>query len=361
MGALQLFAGYVESYTLVTLAIAAYLLVSLRTLQRGGRDDAHGSPFVPGLVLGCAMSLHLLAGWLLPSLLALALRSRAPGPALARAALGVALPLLAMAALLAALGVPASAAADTHLAGLKFIFLTPEGSPHFRFGFLSLPHLVAIANELWLVALPGLLACTSALLVSPGALRGDAALRFLLVAAAGLQLFAISWNPQIGPQRDWDLFACIGITHGAFGVRALALAVADEPRRSQSLAAIALVGLLLTLPWIWSNHARIHPARDVHGPVHYRLALEANERGDDMRAEAELRETVRSEPDDPAYRYALIAFLLERGRRDEARPHLERFLELAPDAPQADHVRRALEELERLESVTQPNEGPRNR
>ena len=71
LGTGQLYAGYIESYSILSVAVLLYLLAGLR-LAHG-----KGSPIVPGLALALSIATHLLALFLVPSYVALIFRSQA--------------------------------------------------------------------------------------------------------------------------------------------------------------------------------------------------------------------------------------------------------------------------------------------
>lgn len=63
------------------------------------------------------------------------------------------------------------------------------------------------------------------------------------------------------------------------------------------------------------------------------------------------RRVIDLEPGRPAAHYGAAFLLLNRGREQEAREHLEAFLRRRPDSPDAErHVRHARETLERLDA-----------
>ena len=70
---------------------------------------------------------------------------------------------------------------------------------------------MAQANELALVALPGLLALLGVVLFARRQVDGkDPFLRFLVISTVFVQLFASTWNPELGAYADWDLFSVAG-------------------------------------------------------------------------------------------------------------------------------------------------------
>jgi hypothetical protein len=251
-GGMQLFFGYAESYTLCALVGALYLAAALEHL-RDGRGIGR-----PALLFGLAVCLHPLSLTLGPSLLFLALARPGRLRSVARAALCAALPI----ALLVA-GVTL-AGHGLWLIGHKDL---PGGGDHRmlvplfglqtrfeRYTLLSPAHLVAVFNELMLLS-PLFLPM---LALGRRALGRSAAAGFLAVAAAGLLLFVGLWNPDLGPARDWDLFAPAAFPLTALGAALLAGSLDAEELKSASVLYPLACGLV-SLAWIVENSARAMP------------------------------------------------------------------------------------------------------
>ncbi len=125
--------------------------------------------------------------------------------------------------------------------------------------------------------------------------------------------------------------------HPAEAARAAETLLGMYPRHEQALRirynaalelgdgdriAAALVGL-----------AAVEPAVARNGLL--KLAYEAYDARDTARARARFAEVLEVDPDQPQSHYALAVIALEGGATDEARRHLQRFLELAPADPSA--------------------------
>ncbi|HEX8220577.1 MAG TPA: hypothetical protein VF914_15400 [Chloroflexia bacterium] len=97
------------------------------------------------------------------------------------------------------------------LDGRTMLPLFQAQSPYERYTFLSLPHIGAIVQEQLLtapMALPTILAVLA--LAWRGARRlvgAVAAFGVLVVGAASVFFYSISWNPDLGPRDDWDLLS----------------------------------------------------------------------------------------------------------------------------------------------------------
>ena len=264
LGAMQLFFGYVENYTLAAVAIVLYLWLAARHLA--GKTPL----WAAAAALGLALALHPSTLNLAPSLLVLtALDARREG--WLRALLQTAVPLL-----LIGLGVVGFMQAGGH--GLQALFTTdrPGGGDarwlvplwttstrweHYT--MFSWGHLVDIVNQQLLSAPVSL----AAVLLSLGGLRqwlrattaaGAAPspapyALFLAVAAAGSLLFILLWNPDYGGQRDWDLFSLSSLPLTALGGVLLGQALTTERTRLQAALPLIAVSVFHTAAWIFQN------------------------------------------------------------------------------------------------------------
>lgn len=77
----------------------------------------------------------------------------------------------------------------------------------------------------------------------------------------------------------------------------------------------------------------------------FQLANMAFEADDTVKAKERLAKVLDLDPNHPRSHYLLGLILMREGRKEEARNHLERFLELAPDDPDADTAQGALKYL----------------
>lgn len=258
-GYIQLLFGHVENYTVVALLMLLYLHFGVRHLREPDRGL-----FLPAAALSIAVSFHLLAGWLYPSLLCLwwagrgrkdESGKRSDGGLTALVA-GAVLPLVAAFGLCRLAGFGADRFGETHLAAMKFVFLLGPEYEHYQYGFLSPAHLHDALNLLWLVALPAILALIFALLHRGAGERGQRSageVGFVLTAAISLQCFALCWNPDLGAYKDWDLFAAAGL-----GYTFAAMVLLSRRRvPARTVLVLAFCGLLFTVPWVLGNHTRV--------------------------------------------------------------------------------------------------------
>jgi len=346
----QLFFGYVENYTLVALAALLYAIAGLRSLERGL------SPLWPALALGVAISLHVLAGWLGPSLLYVWWRHAHAHSARGRigllAAMGAMalLPIAATIAGLTAVGVPTAALGETHLAALKFIFLVEPDAPYFVYPAFSAAHWRDIANQLLLTSLSPLLviaALAPAMRSHPAPFSGDARLSFLVLGAGFLHLFAISWNAENGAYNDWDLFALAGFFDAMIAARLVQRLLVDDARRVGLALPAVVLGFALTAGFVWANATRTLELPAGHARAHLRLGAAHSEAGRTAQALGEFEEALRIAPDEAEVVYAVGSQWWNAGDRERGESLLRRFVELRPDDPRADELRRLFGERRR--------------
>jgi len=194
-GGLQLFFGYVESYSLVYPVSMLFLLFAFRYYKSG-----EGFLILSVLMI-LAFSSHLMGVMLLPAYACLfflcpqegeksQLKIRLTGASLIIAALF----------LLAYLDYRDWLNFREVRQGFWEQFLPVFGN----YSIFSLSHLIDIFNELFLV-IPAILILSPVLLkIRGGEKRG----RFLLILMVGFPLiFIFTVNPQLGFARDWDLFS----------------------------------------------------------------------------------------------------------------------------------------------------------
>jgi tetratricopeptide (TPR) repeat protein len=260
-GYCQLFFGYLENYTFVTVAIALFLLVSLLHLERR-------LPLIaPLVVLVLAVGLHLAAIVLAPALLVPIVRDlRDPVrrvPALRDLLLGV----VAVVALSAGLGLVrpgftlwGGLAAMAEQAGTG----TGDSGLVARF---SVVHWRDVLNTQLLIGPLGFLLVVAALIDgAAGAVRrgrdllggsaGRAATLFLALAA--LAVLGASWlaaEPALGYARDWDLFAPFGVVLAAAGTHWLVMRSGDARWRHRLLAFVVLASGMHLATWVAVNHS----------------------------------------------------------------------------------------------------------
>ncbi|MCB9663910.1 MAG: hypothetical protein H6732_07340 [Alphaproteobacteria bacterium] len=245
-GTVQLFFGYVESYSLVTAvltAVAAHLLLP----SEGAR-----APLLVGLGTGLAVAFHLLALAALPAVawwLARTARSR-PLPTLGGVVAGLVGPALAVGVMQLVHSQPVDRMLRaSHPGGAnRQMLLPPWPAKPGDASLLSEAHLADTLNLVVLlapVALPALLVALTRRRPTPGD-----PVAWLL--AAGFGALLLLWEPDMGAAKDWDLFAAAGppLALLAAGATAARLSAAE---RVETVGSWAVVGAAVTLPWVLGN------------------------------------------------------------------------------------------------------------
>lgn len=241
-GYMQLFFGDVENYTLTSVLIFAYFLAAQRHLGKGN------TVIVPALLLGIAITFHLLAVALLPSLLYLLLR---------RWKAGYQRDVLQAVAILG--GIVGGTLLWFHFNGLHLrdlwfyshalghggdiIGMLAPCSPRYYFQLLNLLLLLMPAVLLLLPDLRSVFRATDALHVH------------LLVAAIGMGLYVLMWRAKLGVYEDWNLFAPAAVPSMLLVTRYICLDGKDL-LRSTSVRVVAALSFLHSCSWIIGNHLR---------------------------------------------------------------------------------------------------------
>ena len=280
LGTMQLFFGYVENYTLMTLGVLIYAWLAVRVL--------HGelSPVWPAAALALTHAFHPSTLVLAPSLLYLAWACRAAPPlyaadgsrppARARPARSYATTaaMIAVPYVLVGLGVLALMSAGGH--GIQALFGSdaPGGAdrswfvPLFRassqwehYTMFSAGHLLDTVNEQLLVGpmlLPGL--ALAALFGWRGVAGNLCSARqdrreflFLVLLAASYLLLTLVWNPDYGGQRDWDLFSPAAVPVALLLGRVLVRALPEKEALREAAWTVLAAQAFHTITWIYQN------------------------------------------------------------------------------------------------------------
>ncbi len=240
-GFMQLFFGDVENYTLTAVIILAYLLSAARFLQERGTRL-----WRPAALLGLAITFHLLAGFLLPSLAWLVWvawrregwRPLAPAAAAFLAVTGATL------AFFHVQGLPLGAMVhSSHLMGYGRGIGTMLARPSAAYYWDHLNLITLLAP--CVILLPVLLAL--------GRIRRDALGVHLLLAAAGMILFQLAWQAKLGVYYDWNLYANVALVLSLW----IGAGAAAGPLSRAGRAALVALCILFagqSAQWIAGNH-----------------------------------------------------------------------------------------------------------
>ena len=292
-----------------------------------------------------------------PSLLYLWLAGR-PGQrlrSLSLAAPAFLIPIGATVLLTLALGVNLDAMGDTHFAKLKFIFLIGPDNPGFRFSFLSSAHITAILNQVLLSALPGIMALLFVGIFYRRRIDWrDPFLRVLVIAAFFLQVFAATWNPDIGVHRDFDLFAVIGFGYTLLGAWLMIRTVRPFPVLEHAGLAMVVLSAVLAGTLIGVNHTRVTPVDMERGSLALVLGNKHYQVDELDEAERHLRMALRDPRSAGDAHVVLGDVLCRKGDYLGAISHFEAGLRMDIEEGLKTYAAEQLEKLRRLQRKRLP-------
>ena len=262
-GAIQLFFGYVENYTLISLGLLVFLWLGLKSLA--GKAPL----WSVSLALSITNAFHPSTIVLWPALLYLTYchyRSGEPGPQLL---LSLILPPLIVGNSLLTLmesgnhGLEAFMGDDRPGGGdhIWFAPLFTVRSELERYTMFSLNHLLDWLNLHFLISVFGLF--TILLLIGRAWRKGQQfpdmpsemlpRLWFPGLASLFYLLLTWVWNADYGLRRDWDLFSPSGFVYSLFAALLLIYLLKDKADLAQVTLLILAVSGLHTLAWIFAN------------------------------------------------------------------------------------------------------------
>jgi tetratricopeptide (TPR) repeat protein len=242
-GYVMLFFGYVENYAVLFPMTLLFLLLTKTCLH--GRIAV----WVPGVVLGLTVPMHLISVAMSPALAWVAVRR----PNQSRKGLVLSIVSLAV--------VPATTSVVLVMLGLPFdTFLHSEPGSHtlpvfgpvdlYRpYALISLDHALALWNQYALVA-PAFVICLG--LARRTVVRNQTDV-MLLLAALPLVCFTVVFNPEIGAFRDWDAFALPALPLTVLAARRLMQMYRDPSVLVKATGVVAVVSLVHTGLWIGLN------------------------------------------------------------------------------------------------------------
>jgi len=275
-GVARIFAGRVETYSVLLCAVMVYMWASLAYLAGRARWWA------PCLALGVSGWLHLSSLFLVPSIAVLPwlarpdLSFRGWLGQISRGALVAALPMIGFAAGIAVFGQADDLERGYHVAmeivagretaeGLNKQWWVRVGDRPAEMGidyvFMSIAHLKYLANASHVLMPLAPWVLLFGALFARSTFRTPTA-RFLAVAAAPTILYAFMLRPFWGP-FDWDLFAITAICVGLLAAQVLATGLESQTRAHVVTCLVGFQALFVGLPFLAINVA---PPRDA-GPL----------------------------------------------------------------------------------------------
>jgi hypothetical protein len=281
-GSMQLFFGYVENYTVISLGLLLTLYLGVRCL-RGEISLAW-----PSLALAITNAFHPSTIIMWPALCYVgwvAVR-RAAGDRLIQAARLVLPPILvfaALSALMASAGHgPLALLTDDRPGGADAVWFVPlfETTTKWQhYTMFSLDHFLDWGNEHFLISPFGLALLLLALVngrsiwpkasARPGStaaagelLEGERTtdepaeryvVIFLAIASLSYLLLTFVWNPDYGGRKDWDLFAPSAFVYTLLAAYLLVRQVTDRLELARSARLLIAASALFTAAWIYYN------------------------------------------------------------------------------------------------------------
>ena len=242
-GFMQLFFGDVENYAAVAFLIMCYLFAGIEHLR--GRI----SIVLPSVLLATATMFHLLAGWLLPSLVYLYWRSFRSGrrlQCLLAAVLSILVVLLTL-VVMETSGLHMISIRRSHFMG------TADSGILDMLGGPDATYYVNLMNLLFLL-FPAVWAFLPMLLFRR--FERSPSNTFLMIGSAMLLLLLLLWRAGLGPYHDWNLYASLGIPLSLLLWLNFLRAGGQNGMRFHFEIALAILftSAIHSYSWIVSNH-----------------------------------------------------------------------------------------------------------
>jgi tetratricopeptide (TPR) repeat protein len=237
-GYFVLFAGYVETYSLLFAASALYVYVAIRCVSGAV------APLYPAIVLSFAICVHVAAISLVPSLFALVYVRRDQLEPRVIGSIAI-MPVLVI-GLLLLLDYPFSGGDEGLLVSQHLLPIWSVGTMTVAYALLDGPHLADIANALFLAA-PAFVVGIPLVIGRRNWDRLDLWLGTLCIPP-----LLMTWviNPEIGAFRDWDILAYPAL----FLTVALGRWVSNPTSRSRrDMVLLVGVSVLHLAPWARVN------------------------------------------------------------------------------------------------------------
>ena len=250
LGAIQLFFGYAEHYTLFYLFISAYLYFSLLFLKKK-------SGFIPVLIAFLlSVFSHFSAFYLFPSLLFLLWTGFEFKPKKNRNNFRW---LISALSLLALSGFTIFYLENKWILGQVFVPLYPGNYYAPDYTIFSLSHFVDLFSLQLLLSPVGIVLSLTFFLGMSRAIKGIFSLKdklslFLILVALFQLGYNFILNPGLGMARDWDLFSATALGYTILGIYFLFRLIKERTTLKYVSLALVFISFFSTLPWILINH-----------------------------------------------------------------------------------------------------------
>jgi len=250
LGAIQLFFGYAEHYTLLYLFISGYLYFSILFLKKK-------SGFTPVLIAFLlSVFSHFSAFYLFPSLLFLLwtgfqFKDKKKGIYFRW--------IISVLSLAGLAGFIIFYLNNKWMLGQVFVPLYPGNYYAPDYTMFSLPHFVDLFSLQLLLSPVGIVLILIFFLGLSRAAKGIFSLKdklslFLILVALFQLGYNFILNPGLGMARDWDLFSATALGYTILGVYFLFRLIKDRITLRYVSTALIFTSFFFTLPWILINH-----------------------------------------------------------------------------------------------------------
>jgi len=245
-GSVQLFFGYVESYTLVYVGIMAYFLFSLWFLE------GKCSLMFPGMALFFSIGLHLSALYLLPSLVYLGMSKSETEkrPFNFENLFGAIFVILLVGG-----GLFILSTHNPEKTSLASYFVSFSGNQQDPYSLFSGAHLLDVINEQLLLCPAGIILWVVVIFFARKIDFKDRVVTFFVIVSFFSLVFAFTVDPKLGYARDWDLFSSTGLGFTLLGIY-LGFSYfrqANVKKLNYVILALIATAFLSTSPWIYVN------------------------------------------------------------------------------------------------------------
>lgn len=332
LGSMELFFGYVESYTLLQVFLAAYILCSVLYLK------GKLSLIWPLIMLAVACALHICALIFIPSFLYLWWRElKREGSIFFKSSHLILAGVFSALTVWRILIVASSPETGVHTSLLIPLIPSPENN----FTLFSGAHIMEFINQLLLLSPVGIILFF--LFVNKAFKQKDPVIRFLFVASIFSLVFIFLFNSILG-SADWDLRAFPGIFLVLFGSLFFLKKAQGWINLKNFVFLFLWISFFHTVPWIILNqdreksldHYKLIQLNDPHPQDEtnynlFKIARVLEMAGLYDESEKLYQDGIKVNPLDGRNYHNLAGMYMRLDREDEAESLLTQVLKLHPD------------------------------
>lgn len=342
LGGSQLFFGYVESYSLMYVAVLVYLFFSLNFLE------GKMSLIWTTLSLGLALCLHLSAFYLLPSLAYLYWLKNREEIGRNKTILNfwtIFSFFLLISGLAMGIFILRQLTTGTWGINLYPMFLSVKKIGNDPYTLFSSSHLIDFINELQLLSPVGFAIWSVILFVLVRQIKWkNRNVIFLGMVSLFALVYTFVANPKLACARDWDMFAPVGLGYTLLGLYLVVQNVKMEENLKYILLIFSATAMIGSFPWFclnsheakslarFNNILNLDPQRSAYG--HETLARYYGDLGLFEKEAEEWRKAIALQKN-PRYFDNLGVALFRLNRYDEAITQYKRSLDLNPRSAKA--------------------------